>query len=305
MKFAPADRLQTSQGPASSSTDAPAQQEATAVVPDSLVPVHDDSDAEGLFSPFDDDDTTNFHEVVNDDILMRENAAALAEEDDVDGKEDSAMMSLMDVLQCLGVAAEDACCFAAYVVKNKPRFEHLRKTFEEQQQLVHAISEVKPTFMELYGRGKLVEASHGCRRNLNVAGLDALDLRTCKADGTAWDFNLSSDRQEAIELIKKLKPTWVIGSPPCTAFSRLNLGLNFPKMQPEVVKQKVAEGIRHLHFMLTIYKLQMDAGRFFFTRAPPGRIELGGPMDGPSPGPALCDICGRRPMHVRFGHLDL
>ena len=49
--------------------------------------------------------------------------------------------------------------------------------------------------------GKMVEAIHGCRRNLNVNGLQALDLQTHQADGTPWNFDDAADRQEASMLI--------------------------------------------------------------------------------------------------------
>ena len=41
------------------------------------------------------------------------------------------------------------------------------------------------TFMELYGRGGITADANATRRNLNVKGLGAFDLRTLKPDGTA------------------------------------------------------------------------------------------------------------------------
>ena len=37
--------------------------------------------------------------------------------------------------------------------------------------------------MVLYGRGRMLEASHGRRRKLNITGLHALGLRANKWDG--------------------------------------------------------------------------------------------------------------------------
>ena len=108
--------------------------------------------------------------------------------------------------------------------------------------------------MELYGRGKLLEASHGCRRNLNINGLQALDLRTHKEDGTPWDFNLASDRQEALMLIDTQQPTWVIGSPPCTPFSKLNVNMNFPKLSPEEAQARISRGKVHLRCVCQLYR---------------------------------------------------
>ena len=75
------------------------------------------------------------------------------------------------------------------------------------------------TFMEVYGRGAINETANKARRDLDLKGIGALDLRTTKASGVPWNFNLRSDRREARELIDKLQPDWLIGSPPCTAFS--------------------------------------------------------------------------------------
>ena len=77
----------------------------------------------------------------------------------------------------------------------------------------------KPTFIEAYGTGNIVELAHGKLRNLNVEGLDAFDLKTKKKHGDIWDFCKADDRKEAIEYVRRVKPTWIIGSPPCTSFS--------------------------------------------------------------------------------------
>ena len=263
IQFAPSDRVQTN------SNAIPVHQEEDAPHVEPPTPADDDPEAEALFSPFDDDDQTNFHEEVNDDLESQANASGLVgEEDQEEEEEQGQMVALMDILQCLGVATEDANGFAASVVRNKPRFEHLRTQLQAQQSFLNAVVGKRPTFVELYGRGKLLEASHGCRRNLNIDGLRALDPRTHKKDGTPWDFNLAADRQEALMLIDTTQPTWVIGSPPCTPFSKLNVNLNFPKMAPEIVREKIKEGIRHLHFVISIYRKQLNAARHFLHEHP-------------------------------------
>ena len=135
-----------------------------------------------------------------------------------------------------------------------------------------ALTDSSPSFMEIYGQGLILEAAHGCRRNLNIQGLDALDLRTAKTDGTPWDFNRASGRKLARELVDAKKPTWLIGSPPCTSFSKLNVNLNFPKLHPADVEQRLAEGRRHLHFVIGLYKIQLDHGRHFLHEHPQGAL---------------------------------
>ena len=77
----------------------------------------------------------------------------------------------------------------------------------------------KATFMEVYGGGATVGCSNHALRNLNLGGLGALDLRTTKEDGNPWDFSRPANRRAARALLKKNDPDWVIGNPPCTAFS--------------------------------------------------------------------------------------
>ena len=79
------------------------------------------------------------------------------------------------------------------------------------QTYLASLNSRSPTITGVYGRGQSLEATHGCRRNLNITGLDALDLRTPKADGTAWKFDLAPGRQEARKLILPKKPNFSPG----------------------------------------------------------------------------------------------
>ena len=139
------------------------------------------------------DDTTEFYKEVDWD-----------EEELADAEDGDAMISMVDVLQTLGISAGDATAYAVKVIKSRTTQP---SSFGPKYQ---------PTFFELYGHGNIVEASHGQRRDLNLNGLHALDLRTSKPNGEPWDFSNATDRKLAKSLINELKPTWVIGSPPCT-----------------------------------------------------------------------------------------
>ena len=126
----------------------------------------------------------------------------------------------------------------------------------------------KATFMEIYGRGSICREANQSRRDLNVAGLGALDLRTSKPDGTPWDFSKKDDRKLARDLVRKLEPDFIVGSPPCTAHCAWNRHMNYPKMDPERVRKLIEEGRMHLQFMVSLYQLQLDAGRFFVHEHP-------------------------------------
>ena len=112
-------------------------------------------------------DTFGFHDVVDSDDLDVEWTGP----DLVDGDGDHMMSSLISVLQTNGVSVGDAVSFAVNVVKSRPPTP---TAFG---------APYNPTLFELYGHGSLVNASHGCRRNVNVNGLRALDLRTMKPNG--------------------------------------------------------------------------------------------------------------------------
>ena len=186
----------------------------------------------GIGDTSDWDDTTDFYkEVDNADAEMQEDAHP----------NDHEMLAMMDVLQTLGVEPDTANSFAAHImnVAHKP---------------------MRPSCVEFFGTGNIVGAANGRLRNLNIDGLDAFDLRASKPSGEPWDFSKKSDRVLAVDYVKSRKPTWVIGSPPCTAFSRLQ-SLNFPKMPPGKAAEMNRQGRQHLHFMISIYKLQMDQGR--------------------------------------------
>ena len=195
--------------------------------------------------PADMDDTTEFYKEVDWD-----------EEELEDAEDGDAMISMVDVLQTLGISAGDATAYAVKAIKS-------RKTQPSSFGPAY-----KPTFFELYGHGTIVEASHGIRRDLNLNGLHALDLRTNKPSGEPWDFINAADRKLAKSLVNKLKPTWVIGSPPCTFFSSWNQGMNHRKMDPLRVEALRKEAVMHLHFMCSIYRMQLDDGRHFLHEHP-------------------------------------
>ena len=128
--------------------------------------------------------------------------------------------------------------------------------------------DVASTFIEVYGRGAIAAEANGPRRALNIEGLAALDLRTFKPNGETWNFNLRSDRNEARALIDSKQPKWLIGSPPCTAFSIWNRNLNYKHMDKDKVRGLIAEGRKHLAFVISLYRKQLLQGRHFLHEHP-------------------------------------
>ena len=87
---------------------------------------------------------------------------------------------------------------------------------------------------------------------------DAMDLTT------GWDFNLASHRAKAEEYVDKEKPLVLIGSPPCVAFSQLQ------SLIPDSDRKarQLAEGTRHMEFVVKLYKKQVEGGRIFIHENP-------------------------------------
>ena len=69
-------------------------------------------------------------------------------------------------------------------------------------------------------------------------------------------------------MVRELKPTWVIGSPPCTAYSIWNAGINYRKMSAEKVSRLMQEGRMHLSFVASVYREQLKHGRHFLHEHP-------------------------------------
>ena len=149
-------------------------------------------------------DTSEFYKEVDEaDNLMESSEFS---DGHVDESEDHEMVALMDILQTLGVGPEEANRYSSKIMRISSQ-------------------PLNPTFVEMYGCGNIVNAANHVLRNLNVEGLNAFDLRTAKPSGVAWDFSLRGNRKEVLQYVQDKKPTWIIGSPPCTAFNRLQ-GLN-------------------------------------------------------------------------------
>ena len=102
------------------------------------------------------------------------------------------------------------------------------------------------TFIEIYGRSIRDQSLHS-RRNLNIEGLDALDLRTTKPNAEPWLRR--EDRKEARKPIEDRDIDWLLGAPTCSPLSMWNYAMNYNSMDPDKVREMLAEGRLHLNFI--------------------------------------------------------
>ena len=104
--------------------------------------------------------------------------------------------------------------------------------------------------------------------NHNLAPGMALDLTTVGPDdGMPWDLSLEQKQTKVLKRIRREKPLFVIGSPPCTRFCTWQY-LNDQKRDPAVVKEEHERAKGHLQFAAQVYREQIEAGRFFLHEHP-------------------------------------
>jgi hypothetical protein len=113
-------------------------------------------------------------------------------------------------------------------------------------------------------------------RRSGLAAGSTFDLHKDEA-GVAWDFTRPGDRKRAWERIRAEEPFLVVGSPPCTMFSRLQLNLNANKMGKVEWERRRREAEVLLIFAVAVYKLQVLAGRHFLHEHPAGATSWGHP----------------------------
>ena len=90
----------------------------------------------------------------------------------------------------------------------------------------------------------------------------SFDLIVDASTGESWDFLKAEDRRRCWRRLRQEDPWVVIGSPPCTAFSRLQ-GLSKNRADPEKRRRKMTEAKVLLNFALAVYAWQMQRGRYF------------------------------------------
>ena len=89
---------------------------------------------------------------------------------------------------------------------------------------------------------------------------------------SGYDFDSKKDRDRCWEALERDKPTLVIGSPPCTLFSRLQELNKFmykdDRMWMFKFQERMEQAKRYVEFCAKVYKFQIDNGRYFVHEHP-------------------------------------
>ena len=117
---------------------------------------------------------------------------------------------------------------------------------------------------EIYSPPRVVAMA----RKLGMKGGMSLDLTVPGENGYVWDFSKKSCRDEAMALVTRDKPLFLMMSPECTPYSIIQ-GIN---MRTEKGRAKVEAARRkgdiHLRFCVRLAELQMSSGRYFIYEHP-------------------------------------
>ena len=88
---------------------------------------------------------------------------------------------------------------------------------------------------------------------------------------TGWDFSKQEDCELCELYVRTVKPKLVIGSPVCTPFSQLQ-GLNWGKSEERdrKMRDELRKGIKYMIFVLKLYRIQDEEGRYYLHEHPAG-----------------------------------
>ena len=139
-----------------------------------------------------------------------------------------------------------------------------KKEIYEISQLLCSMGISKSDVAEIYNPERFTSKA-------NLFGLRpgfAVDLMVSKnSKGDHWDLSKDTDQRELRRLLKKEKPLFLVGSPPCGPFSPLQ-NLSKYKRTDEENQQILEEGRTHLKVAVECYLEQHNHGRFFLHEHP-------------------------------------
>ena len=123
--------------------------------------------------------------------------------------------------------------------------------------------------VELYSQPRV--AQEAAVRNYGGTNLIpgwSLDLtRSDPQTGKPWNLADVQVQNRVKKMIIQGKPLFVVGSPPCTAFSVIQ-NINKARRDPKVVAAEVKAATAHINFCAEIYCLQVKSGRYFVHEHP-------------------------------------
>ena len=125
--------------------------------------------------------------------------------------------------------------------------------------LTQGRDEQKHDFMEVYSPPRVAPV---LRRRFRRAYL-SIDIET------GYDLTRFDVRRSVVQLLQTHRPIFLMLSPPCTMFSKLQ-NCNIKRMDPSVRQRRLEEATLHLDFAMLLARLQAAHGRYYCFEHPHG-----------------------------------
>lgn len=144
---------------------------------------------------------------------------------------------------------------------------HDGKTCKEQdlENYMCKITTIGMDVAEIYSPERVTKMA----REIGLSAGWAMDITNVDEYGEPWDFDELHMRNKAVRRVIRDRPMLFIGSLMCTEFC-IWMAINHKLMPPEVVAERLRKAKQHLRFCTQLYKLQLDAGRYFLHEHPAG-----------------------------------
>ncbi len=195
-------------------------------------------------------------------------AAGAAAEGEMEDAADADRVTLSDGMQVGRVALEELTAgdFIGGLEEAPEKIRAAATTLAELLMIYGVDAEVaKAKVVELYSPPRVTKEL-GRVRSLHLTAGSTFDL-VVDASGKVWNFLLAEDRARCRRQLAREKPYLVIGSPPCTQFTRLQ-NLNQGRTDPKERHRKQAEAKVLLNFAFEVYRAQLARGAHFLHEHP-------------------------------------
>ena len=151
--------------------------------------------------------------------------------------------------------------------------------------------------VEVYSQPRIAqEATMFAKDGLKLNPGWSLDLtRTNPGTGKPWNLADPATQAQVRRMVVEDKPLFVVGSPPCTAFSIMQ-NISRAKRDPKIVEKELEDGRRHLKICTQLCLIQLQSGRFFVHEHPVGATSWKEPcmtelMGQPGVDTVVVDMC--------------
>ena len=125
------------------------------------------------------------------------------------------------------------------------------------------VNELPDDMLEIFSPPRILTIA----RREGLRGKWSIDRKVEISPGEKWDLLKPSHQKECLRIISQAKPDLIIGSPPCSWFSRI-MQINWPRIPRHRRRRMMREARAYLEFSAKIYEDQHRKGKVFLHEHP-------------------------------------